>query len=62
MNAWLPYLWGALGGLGILLAYYGYRAVADARAPPGPRRRGLWLLNLGIVLLAASMALSIWLK
>ena len=28
-QAWWPYVWGALGGIGVLLAYYGLRRVTD---------------------------------
>jgi len=59
---WLPYAWGALGGLGVLLAYYGLRRVMDKAKPQPDRRTGLWLVNAGVLCLAASMALAIWVK
>ncbi len=62
MKSLLPYLWGALGGLGVLVAYYGFKRVADMSAAASRRRRGLWLLNIGVALVAASLAATIWLK
>ena len=59
---WLPYAWGTLGGLGILLAYYGLRRVMDKARPQHDRRIGLWMVNGGVVCLAVSMALAIWVK
>ncbi|MCW5773691.1 MAG: hypothetical protein KIT16_18760 [Rhodospirillaceae bacterium] len=59
---WLPYAWGALGGLGVLLGYYGLRRVADRARPETERKAGLWLINAGALCLAASMALAIWVK
>ncbi len=61
-QSWWPYLWGALGGLGVVLAFYGLRRVRDRSLPEPYRRAGLWLVNAGIVALAASMALAIWVK
>jgi hypothetical protein len=58
--SWWPYAWGALGGLGVLLVYYGLRRVMDKARPGHDRRVGLWLVNAGVLTLAASMALAIW--
>lgn len=57
-----PYVWGALGGLGVLFAYYGLRRLTDKARPEGERRQGLWLVNAGVALLAASMALALWVR
>jgi hypothetical protein len=57
-----PYVWGALGGIGVLLAYYGLRRLTDKARPEAERRNGLWLVNAGVLCLAASMALAIWVK
>jgi hypothetical protein len=57
-----PYVWGALGGLGVLLAFHGMRRLTDKARAEAERRQGLWLVNAGVVLLAASMALAIWVK
>ena len=61
-QTWWPYAWGALGGLGVLLAYYGLRRVMDKARSQHDRRIGLWMVNGGVVCLAASMALAIWVK
>jgi hypothetical protein len=61
-QSWWPYLWGALGGIGILLVFYGLRRVMDKTLPHAYRRAGLWLVNAGVLSLAASMALAIWVK
>ena len=61
-QSWWPYLWGALGGLGVLLIYYGLRRIMDKARPERGRRPGLWLVNAGVLCLAASMALAIWVK
>lgn len=60
METYLPYLYGALLGLGAVLAYYGLKRVRDARLGDGDRRAGLWMINIAIVLVAASMALMLW--
>jgi hypothetical protein len=61
-QSWWPYVWGALGGTGVLLTYYGIRRVRDRKLPESYRRAGLWLVNAGILAVAASMALAIWVK
>lgn len=58
--AWLPYVYGALGGAGILLVYYGLRRVTAAGRSDRERRLGLWMVNLGVFACAGSMALVIW--
>jgi hypothetical protein len=59
---YLPYLWGALGGLGVLVAYFGLKRVADAKRPERERKAALWLVNLGVLLVAASLAGTLWLS
>lgn len=61
-QAWWPYFWGALGGLGVLLVYYGLRRVTDKARPDAQRKRGLWMVNAGVLFLATSMTLAIWVK
>ena len=61
-QAWWPYALGALGGLGVLLVYYGLRRVTDKARPDPERRQGLWMVNGGVICIAASMALAIWVK
>jgi len=61
-HQWWPYLWGALGGLGVLMVFYGLRRVADKKLPESHRKAGLWLVNGGVVAVAVSMALAIWVK
>ena len=59
-GTWLPYVLGGLGGLGVLLIYYGLRRVAGADRTQAQRRAGLWLVNAGVLCVAGSLALSIW--
>jgi len=61
-ETWWPYVWGALGGIGVLLVYYGLRRVMEKARPDAERRQGLWLVNAGVLFLAASMALAIWVR
>ncbi len=61
-HAWWPYAWGALGGFGVLVVFYGLRRVTDKTLPESYRRAGLWLVNAGVVAVAVSMALAIWVK
>jgi hypothetical protein len=61
-QSWWPYAWGALGGIGVLLTFYGLRRVMDKTLPDSFRKAGLWLVNAGVVAVAASMALAIWVK
>lgn len=61
-QSWWPYAWGALGGLGVLLVFYGVRRVRDKTLPDSFRKAALWLVNLGVIAVAASMALAIWVK
>ena len=56
----LSYVLGALGGCGILAAYYGVKRLLDRARPDAERRAGLWLVNLGIVLVAVSLYFSIF--
>ena len=60
--SWGPYVWGALGGAGVLLVFYGLRRVTDKSLPESYRRAGLWLVNAGVVAVAASLALAIWVR
>lgn len=59
---WWPYVWGAIGGIGVLLVYYGLRRVMDKAGPAPRQKQGLWMVNAGVLCLAASMALAIWVK
>lgn len=59
---WFPYLLGALGGLGVLLVYYGLKRITAKARPEGQRKLGLWMVNGGVAVLALSMALIIWVK
>ena len=52
---WRAATFGILFGCGVLLVWRGFRAVADKSLDDGSRRRGMWTLNGGIVLIAASM-------
>ncbi|MDH3234213.1 MAG: hypothetical protein OEQ29_11895 [Alphaproteobacteria bacterium] len=57
MTGYLPYLFGALAGSGVLAAWYGLKAVRDPEATAGRRRLGLIAVNIGIVMVAASLYL-----
>jgi len=57
MTAYLPYLLGVLAGGGVLAAWYGLKAVRDPEASPSRRRFGLVAVNVGIVMVAASLYL-----
>jgi hypothetical protein len=59
---WWPYLWGALGGIGVLLVYYGVKRVRDKARSESERRQGLWMVNAGVLCFAASLALALWMK
>lgn len=58
----MPYVYGGLGGVGVLLAYYGFRRATDKERDPDARKIGLWMLNSGMVVIGATMALALWLK
>ena len=57
MPTYMPYLLGALGGIGILSAWYGLKAVRREAASPAGRRVGLVLVSVGVVMLAVSLTL-----
>lgn len=57
-----PYILGGLGGAGILLVYYGMRQVIDKAREAPVRKRGLWMVNGGVVLIGITLALMLWLK
>jgi hypothetical protein len=57
MAGYLPYLLGALGGGGVLCAWYGLKAVRDPDATPAKRRLGLVAVNIGVIMVAASFYL-----
>ena len=60
----LAHLYGALLGLGVLCAYFGFKRLVGARTEEGARgpdrRNGLIMVNLGVLLAVASLALTIW--
>jgi len=55
----VPYILGALGGLGVLAVYNGMNRLRAPEADKKRRRQGLWLVNGGVVLIAVSLALTI---
>jgi hypothetical protein len=57
MTGYLPYLYGALCGAGVLCAWYGMEAVRKPKAPAVKRRLGLAAVNIGVVMVAASLYL-----
>jgi hypothetical protein len=56
----MSYLLGGLLGLGILLVYYGFRRVNAKERTHQQRIVGLVLINIGVLSIAGSLALSIW--
>ncbi len=62
MDAAMPYILGGLGGGGVLSIYYGFKQVMDNERQSVERKRGLWLINLGVVLLGITLALMLWIK
>ena len=52
---WRVATFGILFGCGVLLVWRGFRVVLDKSLDDGSRRRGMWTLNGGIALVAASM-------
>jgi hypothetical protein len=62
MDGAMPYILGALGGGGVLSIYYGFKQVMDNERKSLERKRGLWLVNLGVVLLGITLALMLWIK
>lgn len=56
----MPYILGGLGGGGALCVWYGLKRLRDDDRPEGTRRKGLRLVNLGVVLIAATLAIMIW--
>ena len=57
MAGYLPYLLGALGGGGVLCAWYGIKTVRDPEADAAKRRLGLVAVNIGVIMVAASVYL-----
>ena len=53
--SWQAATFGILFGCGVLLVWRGFRAVIDKSLDDGSRRRGMWTLNGGMALVAASM-------
>ena len=57
-----PYILGGVGGAGVLLVYYGMRQIIDKAREAADRKRGLWMVNGGVVLLGITLAMMLWLK
>jgi hypothetical protein len=55
----LPYILGALGGLGVLAVYHGMNRLRGSQDDRKRHRQGLWLVNGGVLLIAVSLALTI---
>jgi hypothetical protein len=62
MPSWIGYVWGGLAGVGVLLAWEGIKRLMDKQRPEPQRKAGLWFVNGGVVLIALSMAATLWLK
>jgi hypothetical protein len=59
-ETYLSYLYGALGGLGVLLLFYGLGRVADRTREEAARRAGMWMITAGLCCIAGSAALIMW--
>jgi hypothetical protein len=59
-ETYLSYLYGAIGGVGVLLLYYGLARAADDKRGEAERRGGLWLITAGLCCIAGSAALILW--
>lgn len=57
---WLSPTLGILLGLGVLLGWRGLRAVTDKSNEGEGRRKGMWQLNGGILLIVASAVGITW--
>lgn len=62
MENYLPYVYGGIGGIGVLLIYYGFRRAISKEAEPAFRKVGLWMMNIGMVVIGATLALALWLQ
>ncbi len=54
---YLSYLLGALGGGGVICAWYGLGRLRRTDAGKASRRLGLVLVNVGVVMIAGSLYL-----
>lgn len=59
-ETYLSYLYGALGGVGVLLLFYGLRRAANDRNDEAVRKTGLWMITAGLFCIAGSAALIMW--
>ncbi|MEQ8696252.1 MAG: hypothetical protein RLT05_06790 [Bauldia litoralis] len=57
---YLSSLYGALGGIGVLLLIYGLGRVADKDRGDGVHRSGLWMIAGDLVFMAGSAILLMW--
>lgn len=55
MAGLLPYVWGALGGSGVLCVVYGVKILREPEAPDSRRQKGFALVSLGCLALAMSL-------
>jgi hypothetical protein len=61
IETYLSYVYGALGGVGVLLLFYGLGRVGDRQRGEGTRRSGLWMITGGLFCIAGSALLIMWL-
>jgi len=55
MAGYLPYVWGALGGSGVLCVFYGLKVLREPEASAGKRQKGFALVSIGCLAIAASL-------
>ncbi len=56
----LAHLYGVMLGGGVLVAYFGIRRITSAEKADRDRRIGLLMVNLGVLVIAGSLALTLW--
>lgn len=60
MATYLSYMYGALGGVGVLLLFYGLGRAGDRKRDDPGRRAGLWMITGGLFCIAGSALLIMW--
>ncbi len=56
----LAHLYGVMLGAGVLVVYFGIRRITSAEKADKDRRIGLLMVNLGVLVIAGSLALTLW--
>ena len=56
---WVSTVLGAILGIGCVFIYRGIRTMRNKELNDAGRRKGLWLLNAGLALIAVTMVLIV---